>query len=381
MNKPILGTILILGLAAPVWAQKNWAAGLERALARPQVSSPVAVLSRKANAQAYKQIKGIFRPLPFNQIQAARTHLTPQQSRQVFQVRKGLISPSAASAFALEIDGHIWGVTAGHVMNNIKKEPYMTVQNAWGKWLAAPIEKYYITPHKGSDVAIFEIPASLAGYVEPLRPALQRPAAQTQTQSPCFVGGKPLFLPSEDVLFSGPHRLLLRDQVQRAMNGYCGSPVLVNNKVVGVHVGAYSAQEVALSKWAALWGEVSTQVPPSLHEATPVQALIDLARQTAQTSPLQTGTVLKVMGLKVATLQPNEYLFSVQQNRNGIGVRTLHTHPFMNFEKLEEFFDLQNGDWLRLTVFSNKTDTNPGMIKIYEVNPATGEINTQLFAQ
>lgn len=381
MNKPWTIALLCICLNGSVFAQKNILGKVERKISKTLLAAQVAALSRQSNQAAYQRLQSIFRPLDVQQFQAARTHLSDKQIRQVFQVQKGPVARSSASAFALEIDGRVWGVTAAHAMNNIQLEPYMLVHTRRGKILSAPIAFHYMSHTRGSDVAIFEIPPELQPYVDALKPASTVPAVQTPTQSPCFVEGSPLYLPSEDILFAGPHRLLLRDQAHRySMSGYCGSPVLAQGEVVAVHVGAFTTQDIRTSAWSTLLGTVSDELPPSLHVATPIQSVVDLARTVTQGSEYTSGTPLKVMGHWVTRLLPNEHLFSIQLWRGEVLKKTLHTHPFLNFEKLEEFLELEENDIVRLTILSPQTPGTPAAVKVYDVNVSTGEVTPRLIS-
>lgn len=382
MNKRWILALLCTCLNGSVFAQKNILGEVERRVSKALSAAQVAAVSRQSNQAAYQRLQSIFQPAQARQFQAASTRLSEQQSRQVFQVQKGLVARTSASAFALEIDGRVWGVTAAHAMNNIRREPYMLVRTGRDKILSAPIAFYYMSHTLGSDVAIFEIPPEFLPYVDVLKPDSQIPAVQTPTQSPCFVERSPLYLPSEDILFAGPYRLLLRDQVHRySMSGYCGSPVLAQGKVVAVHVGAFTTQDIRLSAWSTLLRNVSDELPPSLHVATPIQSVVDLARTFTQGSAYTSGTALKVMGHWVTRLLPHEYLFSVQLWRGEMLKKTIHTHPFLNFEKLEEFFELEENDIVRLTILSPKNPGTPAAVKVYDVNVSTGEVTPRLISQ
>ena len=379
MNKQWIVVALCTCLTNNVCAQKNILHEVNRALSKPLISQ-VTALSRQSNQAAYHRLQSLFRPLPFQQSQTAQAYLSAAQNRQVFQVQRGPVAHSSASAFALEIDGRVWGVTAAHVINNIKQDPYMLIHTDQGKRLSAPIPFHYSAHIKGSDVAIFEIPPQLQRHIEILKPASKLPAVQTATQSPCFVGGNPLYLPSEDILFAGMYRLLLRDQAHCSMSGYCGSPVLVKGEVVAIHVGAFTSEDIQQSTWSELLGNVSANILQSLHVATPVQSVVDLARTFTQGSAYTSGTPLKVMGHSVTRLLPHEYLFSIQLLRAGMLKKTIHTHPFLNFEKLEEFFELEENDVVRLTIVTPKTLSTPATIKVYDVNVSTGEITLRLIS-
>lgn len=260
-------------------------------------------------------------------------------------------------------------------MKNIHLDPHMVVRNSRGKLVSAPITFQHMSNTRGSDVAIFEIPKDLLPYVEVLQPAEKAPAAQTVTQSPCFIKGNPIYLPSEDVLFAGPHRLLLRDQAHREVTGYCGSPVLVDGKVVGLHVGAYSLQDLQTVSWSSLLTDHNIRPQTALHVAAPIQRVEELAHQVEMDGFLtQVGTPLKVMGHVVTRIQPQEYIYSIQLMRDGTLHDSFHAHPFMNFEKLEEFFNLQENDVLRITILSPRNISQAEQIKIYDVDVSTGSV-------
>lgn len=371
-SNQLLGLCATLCLvSSPVFAQSLQ--GITHAVAG---KTGLASLSQQINRKAWNRLRGLARPCDYAQVQAARNELPQHAMRQVFQVQKGAFSHSTACAFALNINGRVWGVTAAHVIKNIHLDPHMVVKNEWGKLISAPIIPQHTSSVSGSDVAIFEIPKELLPYVEILQPADKIPTAQTVTQSPCFIRGNPIYLPSEDILFAGPHRLLLRDQAHREMTGYCGSPVLVEGKVVGLHVGTYSLQDIQLANWSSLLLAQNIHPQSALHIAAPIQRVKELAQQfEMKGSQKHIGTPLKVMGQVITLLGPQEHIFSVQQLRNGTLQKTLHSHPFINFDKLEEFFDLQENDVLRITIVSPRNISHAKEEKIYDVNVSTGQVS------
>ena len=90
------------------------------------------------------------------------------------------------------------------------------------------------------------------------------------------------------------------------------------------------------------------------------------------------GTTLYVMGFPVAVLQSDQQLFSIQQRREGRALKQIHVHPFLDFNKLEQFFELQENDILRITVLQPKTATDTAHIHMYDINVSTGEISRPL---
>lgn len=374
MTKKIILLFLLVGVSSLAWAQRHFLPAVERAVLKTppvQVSS----LSRQINAAAYRQVAGVFLPpLPISLTLKPVTPIPTQQQRQVFQVQQGPVAHSTGSAFALEIDGKIWGVTAGHVMRNIRQNPYMVVKNEYGKQISIAISRFYFSNPNASDVALFEIPPDLFPYIDILSPAQELPAVQTVTQSPCFIHGNLSFLPAEEILFAGPHRILLRDQAHRNMSGYCGSPVLAKGKVIGLHVGFYTQQDLQHIHWNSLLHHVSAQQPPAMHIAVPIEQVALLARNiTAQTlQPLQ------VLGHTVAWLTPHNQLYSIELLRGGFVKQVLNLHPFIHFDKLEEFFDLQEGDVLRITILSPKTISQAQAITILDVDIPSGRVTKNL---
>ena len=127
--------------------------------------------------------------------------------KKVFEVQISENGRHTASAFAINVNGRVWGVTAAHVMKNISSDPFIKIKNGSEVVLLAPIQRWHIGNKKGNDVAIFEIPQEVLTHIEVLSPASELPAAGIETQSPAFVRGNYTFLPSEDVLFAGPHRI------------------------------------------------------------------------------------------------------------------------------------------------------------------------------
>ena len=163
------------------------------------------------------------------------------------------------------------------------------------------------------------------------------------------------------------------------MSGYCGSPVLVNGKVVGLHIGTLSAEDARTANWSDLFTKNNLPALPALHVASPINRVVELAKTQDLNNPAtQVGTPLKVMGKTVTYLHPREQIYSIQQLRDGFLRKTIHAHPFMNFDKLEEFFSLQENDVLRITVIQPKTTFSPATIYTHDMDISTGKITSSI---
>ena len=119
-------------------------------------------------------------------------------------------------------------------------------------------------------------------------------------------------------------------------------------------------------------------MPPPVHIATPIEQVVLLARDFTKELGEEAGVLLKVLGHPVVVLDPQDQLFSVQQLRDGFLKETIHIHPFTHFDRLEEFFDLQEEDILRITIISPKTLAQSQAIKIYNVDVSTGQVTKNL---
>ncbi len=293
--------------------------------------------------------------------------------KKVFEVQISDNGRHTASAFAINVNGRVWGVTAAHVMKNISSDPFIKIKNVSEVVLLAPIQRWHIGNKKGNDVAIFEIPQEVLTHIEVLSPASELPAAGIETQSPAFVRGNYTFLPSEDVLFAGPHRIFLRDQLLHDVSGYCGSPVLVDGKVAGLHTWVHPLERIQTSEWISLLHQNNLSLKIPLHEAMPIQRVLQLIEEV-ENPQNSGGTMLKVSGHPVHLLTSQEHLVSITHMRNGRVQKNLNSHPFINFEHLEEFFELQENDVVRVTLESPKPYSQKVITRLFDINVSTGEI-------
>ena len=236
----------------------------------------------------------------------------------------------------------------------------------------APISFFRIGNKQGSDVAIFEIPPEILPHIEVLSPAENLPVLGTTTESPAFIRENYVLLPTEDILFAGKHRILLRDRFHSEITGFCGSPVLADGKVVGLHIGAYPLQHIQTATWNSLLYANNLSLKTPLHIASPIEHALQLIEETTTQKPV--GTQLKVLGHPVHLLTPQESLSSITLMRNGFVKKEIVAHPFMNFEHLEEFFELQENDVLRITIISPKSYSPKMITRTLDVNVSSGKV-------
>lgn len=269
--------------------------------------------------------------------------------RSVFTVQATAESKHKGSAFAVNIDGHTWGVTARHVMDDISHTPYMTfpTENGPVTLLATPSKEGSVA---GADVALFEIPLQALPYLKPLELAEELPAAHTLLSSSGFAHGNFLSQPEREVLFASQYRILTKYVSFNAQeSGYCGSPLMHNGKVAAVHIGSMLSDKIQTAAW---YGGTLGQFENKVHDislAVPAAWLRVLANQAKGVSSVP-GTAVIFNGLPIFSLQPTDSINFIMQLRYGRVLKTLPRYPFMDFAHLERFFDVQPGDVLRMEV-------------------------------
>ena len=364
-NKKLFLVALLVIFALPVQAIKP--IRVQRVVAHQATS--VASRSIHANRLAHLKLNALRSTRPSLTHHTYQSAIPAHLSNAVFEIQISRTPRNTASAFALNIGDQTVGVTAAHVMENIRHNPFVKVKTAGGD-IVAPISSFRIGNKNGNDVAIFEVPQEILPYIQALSPAREIPTVGLEIQSPRFVWGKPTFLQHEDIMFAGPHRILLRNQILSDITGACGSPILVNGKVVGVHVGSLSQREIPTISWNELLLDNQISLQHSFHVASPIEHVLQLIAQETGAA----GTPLKVLGHPVHLMSPQEYLSSITLLRDGHMEKTYHAHPFMNFDKLEQFFELQENDVLRLVVEKPATSTQRAQTWFYDVNVSTGEV-------
>jgi len=271
--------------------------------------------------------------------------------RSVFTVQSTPDSPHKGSAFAVKIDGRVWGVTARHVRDDIGAAPYMTVPGPDGKPLLFPVEPVKEGAAAGADVSLFNIPQEAQELLLPLELADELPAAHAVLASSGFAHGNFLSQPTREVLFASRHRILTRYVPFHAQaGGYCGSPLLENGKVSAIHVGSLSGEKHQTAAWFHETLGRFNAPAQDISLAVPAFWVRLLARQAAGAYTQDQGVPLLFNGMEIMRLQTDESIQSLMQLRGGRVLKTLPRYPFMDFEHLETFFDVLPGDEFRLEV-------------------------------
>ncbi len=274
--------------------------------------------------------------------------------KSVFTVQSTPTSKHKGSAFAVNIDGRIWGVTARHVRDDIGSSPYMTVPGPDGTELTFPIEPVKEGSRAGADLTLFNIPAQAQQLLLPLELADELPAAHEVLSASGFAYGNFLSQRAREVLFASQYRILTRYvSFNTPPHGYCGSPLMINGKVVGVHVGSLLGEQHQTADW--FHGTLGQFNAPAhdLSIAVPAFWLRKLAYQAEGVYSAEDGVPLVFNGQTITLLQPNESINFIMQLRDGRVLKTLPRYPFMDFAHLENFFDILPGDTFRMEI-------NPG---------------------
>ena len=301
--------------------------------------------------------------------------LPPSAKPVVFRVLRGLqtLPFSTASAFAVEIEGHLFGVTAGHVMQNISQNPYMYFQTQEGRFATEKITSWRISNPMGTDVAVFEIPPKAKAHLQPLPLSTQRAEPLQMSSMAGFSVNEPLWLAKEEILFASSHRLLIRNNFQQNNTGMCGSPVMVNGQVAGVYVGAFPGGAPSAFLWPKLVQEFSSERLPRLHMAAPIENIMPLIHNLMQYNTTDEGILMKVLDHPVAILHPEDDLYSVSLIRNGNVQKIVRAEELTDPEHLEQFLELEENDILRVTIFPRYLNPKHSILR-YEVNVSSGKV-------
>lgn len=372
------------------------AQGLQRAVVKGIAARQgVAALSHTAKKQLHNEILNLFKP-PRTTAQTPHFFLPPTAVASTFQVHMPQMPEAAASAFAVEVDGKLFGVTASHVMTSVAQmpqrkklaelefmgfqydteilPPQMKFQLLDGSFMSVDILSWRLSNVQGSDVAVFEIPPAAQPYLFPL-PISTQPVQPWQTASITgFAANYPLWLPNEEILFSGPLRMLLRNSSSADVNGMCGAPVLVNGNVVGLYVGYYSVDSLNFLLTSLPKDIPNNLRPPMLHRVSPISNIFPLIRELTGTNAELSGLPLKVLGHPIAVLRPEEQLVFVRLIRNGEIIDTRSPGDFLDSEHLENIFDLEENDILHLFIFPKTYTGEVDKGISYEVNVSTGQV-------
>lgn len=350
----------------------------------------VEVLSRAAKEQWLNRILNLFEPPRTEPLTAQ--NVFPQTT---FRVHRPGVPQANASAFAIEVNGKVFGVTAGHVMRSIAQmdarkniaelearglymdstypPPQMQIQAPDGALVSQDIVSWQLSNTHGTDVSVFEIPDEILPWVHPL-PFSVEPVSVWQTVSIAgFAEDRPLLLSNEEILFSTPFLLLLRNSFSENINGLCGSPIMANGKVIGLYTGAHLTGQENF-----LWMHFPKEIPanlnsPLLHRAAPINNILPLVNRLTGEKQAP-GLALKLFGNIVAFLQPEESLAFVQLVRNGTPVDKISPGDLLDSEHLENLFELQENDILRLVIFTKTYTAEHDAAFLYEVNVSTGQV-------
>lgn len=347
MKKFLLALFVFILTGMPLCAQAPVVKSLLRTSV--QVEKTVANASRLTTLPSIKPLLKTTLPL-----RTPTPLVVPSTIRHsVFTVQATPLSKHKGSAFAINIDGRVWGVTARHVMDDIDHTPYMTFlgeNNEPVTLLATPSKEGSAA---GADVALFEIPPQALPYLQPLELEEELPATHQVLFSSGFAHGNFLSQPAREVLFASEHRILTKYvSFNSQESGYCGSPLMRNGKVAGIHVGSMLEEQLQTAEWYK--GTVG-QFDEKMHNislAVPANWLRRLARQAEGVYTPQEGVPLVFNGLPIMHLQPTDSIGFIMQLRGGRVIKKLSRYPFMDFTHLENFFNVLPGDMFRMEVMS-----------------------------
>lgn len=315
-----------------------------------------AAVSAALNRTTVHSVLPLLKTIPADAPIPAEHPVPPSIRSTVFTVQSTPQSKHKGSAFAVNIDGHVWGVTARHVMDDIGHTPFMTFPGPDGKDVILPAVPSKEGSAAGADVALFEIPPQALEYLVPLELAEDLPGVYSTLSSFGFAHGNFLAQPVRKVLFASDYRILTEYVSFNSQgNGYCGSPLLLDGKVAGVHIGSLSAQKHSSASWFANTLGTFNAPVHDLSIAVPAHWLRQLAQQ-AQGNAAQ-GTALVFNGLEISRLLPGEHIRFIMQLRDGKRLWELPLYPFMDYSHLENFFDVRPGDVFRMEV----SKTNPNL--------------------
>lgn len=374
ISRFIFSALLLLTCASLSYAQSK--SIVELALTKKLLrGGEVSLLARQSNLALQERLGALFRqPLVANP--PIYYQLPPSVKPLVFRVQQDLQAPffATASAFAVEIDGHLFGVTAGHVMSNISQNPYMYLQTPEGHVVTEKITSWRMSNPMGTDVAVFEIPPQAQAYLQPIPLSAQRAQPLQMSSIAGFSLNEPLWLAKEEILLTSSHRLLIRNNFRKDNTGMCGSPVMVNGKAAGVYIGAFSQGVPKNVLWLELLKNFNFKsLPPSLHMAAPIENILPLAHDLLGKNVQDEGILMKALGHPIAVLHPQDELYSVMLLRDGQIKQIIRAKELTDPEHLEQFLELEENDVLRVTIFPKHAVDNHSILR-YEINVSSGKV-------
>ncbi|MCQ2410169.1 MAG: hypothetical protein MJ053_01165 [Elusimicrobiaceae bacterium] len=348
------------------------------------VERKIATTALHQNASLYQRLAGLF-ALPHVLPSIPLHSLPPTDIPVTFRVHQAGHPYDTASAFAVQVGDHVYGVTAGHVMRNIadmnkrrywaEREaegihldlevptPQMKIQLPDGSLLSHDIPSWRLSVP--SDIAVFEIPPQLLPYIHPLQLSEQGAKVGQVASIPGFANDQPLWLQNEEVLFTTSHRLLLRRTPVERIDGLCGSPVLINDQVAGLYIGGFLH--------ASLREDLFSQPLPNAHRVVPIENIFPLINDLTGNTTLPT-TMMKVLGHPIAELRPQDNITSIVLIRDGKEKKCLFPGDLTDPEHLEDFLTLQENDILRIVIWPISFTAQTEKIFQYDVNVTTGQV-------
>lgn len=391
-------SIFFLLLCIPFAHAQGQVAALQKAVTRQAFNArQLAQLSQISNQLLQTKLRAFFRPAPTpSPIQFNFSSLT--NAAGVFRIQRHEDSAFPASAFAVEVDGHLFGVTAGHVMYNsarledrqrlerLRAEgqevppfthlPFARFAKENGDFLTLPIANFRLSNIFGTDVAVFEIPSQARPYVQPLPMSATLPQVGQTASISGFAADQPLHFAKEEVLFSSIYRLILRNSNERATTGMCGSPVTSNGQVVGIYVGFVQEDKIQNTSLFSLTQPVKkeNETLPDIHWVAPISLIMPLVDEMLGTTHREQNLILKAAAHPVAVLRPEERILSVSLIRNAEKIGSVSAQELTDPEHLEEFFELQPNDILRIHIESDANGLSSQKIFFYDVNVSTGQV-------
>ena len=331
-------------------------------------------LSHNATADLTRRLKRMPQ-VRTNPRQQFNPNVSPREIPAV-QVQLHAYSVNSASATPLMVDGKKELFFATHWAEEIKKDPHVKVTTPSGEVIIAPIKKMYSTHKRGLDLTVFRAPEEIEPFLPELKPAEDLVEAGTPVNISGFAHESPTFLSEETVLFASPIRYVIQMRNPKMLGGICGGTGTdpVTGEVIAIEQGYNYMGSALMAQWFQLLPRDAQENLTDVHFAIPIQNAVAVARAFESGDDSLAAIEMKVLGRPVALLYPDEYIFSVLLMRDGIEKQTIHFNPFLNPQKLEEFFNLEPNDVLRIVVQRGTPGTKKAQTIYYDVNVSTGEV-------
>jgi len=289
-----------------------------------------------------------------------------------------------ASGFAMEVEVKINGKTekkivgfsAGHVGQNISMDPMVTVEKPNGEMITAPIEKYYNSHKKGTDLMAFEIPQEIIPHIQILRPSAKTWEVGEALEISGYSRGIMTQLHEQKILLASDQRYVLQHTNSKERTGMCGSPVQdpATGEVVGIYVGFNFLEELRYHNWFNLLPQEVQKHFTDVHYVVPIQNVYSVIEAMEAGSDRAGAVPMKVMGFTVAPLYPNEFILSLTLLRDGMAKQSVYPGVLTDLENLEKYFELKENDVVRIAVNRPQTSQNRVGETMYDINVSTGEV-------